>query len=243
VPLIVGPGGKKLSKRRDPVSVQRYRDEGYLPEALRNWLIRIGWSHGDQEIFSTEEIHALFGLEAVSRSSAQADPAKLQWLNLHYIKALPLALLVAELRPFLERAVGHAVPATPGLERLVDLLRERSRTLVEMAEGARFLATDQIRYDEKALAKHMRPETLPLLVDLHDELAKLEAWGEAPIEAAFERVRARHGDLPVGRLAQPVRIAITGRAASPGIFETLAALGQQRSVGRIAEAIHFLRHG
>ncbi len=243
VPLIVGPGGKKLSKRRDPVSVQRYREEGYLPEAVRNWLVRIGWSHGDQEIFSTQEIQSLFDLESVSRSSAQADPAKLQWLNLHYVKSLPLARLVAELQPFLERAVGHAVPRTPDLERLVDLLRERSRTLVEMAEGARFLATDQIRYDEKAAAKHMRPELLPALVDLHDRLAKLEEWTEPSIEAAFEEVRSRHGDLPVGRLAQPVRIAITGKAASPGIFETLAVLGQRRAVGRIAEAIHFLRHG
>jgi glutamyl-tRNA synthetase len=243
VPLIVGQGGKKLSKRRDPVSVQRYREEGYLPEAVRNWLVRIGWSHGDQEIFSTQEIQSLFGLEAVSRGSAQADMAKLQWLNLHYMKTLPRERLIEQLVPFLERAVGHAVDVTPGLERLVELLRERSRTLVEMAEGARFLATDQIAYDEKAAAKHLRPETLPLLVELHEALAKLEAWSETAIGSAFEAVRARHGDLPIGRLAQPVRVAITGRAASPGIYETLAALGQKRAVGRIAEAIHFLRHG
>ena len=243
VPLIVGPGGKKLSKRRDPVSVQRYREEGYLPEAVRNWLVRIGWSHGDQEVFSAEEIQRLFGLEAVSRSSAQVDAAKLQWLNLHYLKALPRERLVADLLPFLERAVGHRVEPSESLARLVDLLRERSRTLVEMADGARFLATDEIAYDEKAAAKHLRPEALPALVDLHAELAALGDWREPALEAAFERVRARHGDLPVGRLAQPVRIAITGRAASPGIFETLAVLGQRRSVGRIAEAIHFLRHG
>ena len=243
VPLIVGPGGKKLSKRRDPVSVQRYREEGYLPEAVRNWLVRIGWSHGDQEVFSAEEIVRLFGLEAVSRSSAQVDPAKLQWLNLHYVKALPRERLVAELLPFLERAVGHRVEPSPKLGRLVDLLRERSRTLVEMADGARFLATDEIAYDEKAAAKHLRPEILPALEDLHSELAAQGEWSEPALEAAFERVRARHGDLPVGKLAQPVRIAITGRAASPGIFETLAVLGARRSVGRIAEAIHFLRHG
>jgi glutamyl-tRNA synthetase len=243
VPLIVGPGGKKLSKRRDPVSVQRYREDGYLPEAVLNWLVRIGWSHGDQEIFSVEEIQSLFGLEAVSRSSAQADVAKLQWLNLHYTKALPRERLVEELRPFLERAVGHPVDPTPELGRLVDLLRERSRTLVEMAEGARFLATDQIPYEEKAVAKHMRPEALPPLVDLHDRLAAIDEWTEGALEAAFDEVRARHDDLPVGRLAQPVRIAITGRAASPGIFETLAVLGKRRAVGRIAEAIHFLRHG
>ena len=158
-------------------------------------------------------------------------------------RTFPLARLVAELRPFLERSVGHAAPVTPALERLVDLLRERSRTLVEMAEGSRFLATDQIRYDEKAVAKHMRPEALPVLVDLHDRLAKLGEWSDVAIEAAFEQVRARHGDLPVGRLAQPVRIAITGRAASPGTFATLAVLGERRAVSGIAEAIHFLRHG
>jgi glutamyl-tRNA synthetase len=243
VPLIVGAGGKKLSKRRDPVSVERYRAEGYLPEAMCNWLVRIGWSHGDQEIFSMQEIQSLFGLEAVSRSSAQADPAKLQWLNLHYTKVLPRERLEVELRPFLERTAGHSVEATPELGRVVDLLRERSRTLVEMAEGARFLVSDQIAYDEKAAAKHLRPEALPLLIDLHERLAALGEWSEGALEAAFDAVRAKHGDLPVGRLAQPVRIAITGRAASPGIFETLAVLGQRRSVGRIAEAIHFLRHG
>ena len=139
--------------------------------------------------------------------------------------------------------MGHSVEPSPGLEGLVDLLRERSRTLVEMAEGARFLATDEISYEEKAAAKHLKREILPVLVDLHAELGALGEWSEPALESAFERVRARHGDLPVGRLAQPVRIAITGRAASPGIFETLAVLGQQRSVGRIAEAIHFLRHG
>jgi glutamyl-tRNA synthetase len=243
VPLIVGKGGKKLSKRRDPVSVQRYREEGYLPEAVCNWLVRIGWSHGDQEIFSREEIVRLFDLGAVSRASAQADPAKLQWLNHHYVKTLPRARLVEALRPFLERAAGHRVEVTPSLERLVDLLRERSRTLAEMAEGARFLVTDQIAYDERAVAKHMRREALPALVDLHDRLAALDDWSEKALAATFDEVRARHGDLPVGRLAQPVRIAITGRDASPGIFETLAVLGKRRAVGRIAEAIHFLRHG
>ena len=243
VPLIVGPGGKKLSKRRDPVSVQQYREDGYLPEAVRNWLVRIGWSHGDQEVFSAEEIVGLFDLESVSRSSAQVDTAKLAWLNLHYVKSLPNERLVAELLPFLERAVGHRVEACPELARLVDLLRERSRTLVEMADGALFFASDEIAYDEKAAAKHLRPEILPVLEDLHAELAGQGAWSEPALEAAFERVRARHGDLPVGKLAQPVRIAITGRAASPGIFETLAVLGKPRSVGRIAEAIHFLRRG
>jgi glutamyl-tRNA synthetase len=204
--------------------------------------VRIGWSHGDQEVFSTEEIQHLFDLDSVSRSSAQADTAKLQWLNQHYIKALPRTRLLDLLHPFLEAAVGHRVESTPGLERIADLLRERSRTLVEMAEGARFAATDEIAWDDAAVAKHLRPETLPVLADLHDRLAAEEDWSEKALEAAFEQVRSRHGDLPVGRLAQPVRVAITGRAASPGIFETLAALGKRRALARIAEAVDMLRH-
>jgi glutamyl-tRNA synthetase len=243
VPLIVGPAGKKLSKRRDPVSVQSYRDEGYLPEAMCNWLIRLGWSHGDQEIFSRDEICSLFDLEAVGRSSARADPSKLLWLNQHYIKTLPSDQLLSALRPFLEASIRRPLTLTPELGRLAELLRERSRTLAEMAERARFLVVDEIAYDEQAARKHLKPAVEPALQDLHDRLAALEDWSEPALEAVFEEVRGRHGDLPMGKLAQPVRVAITGGSASPGIFETLAVLGKKRSVGRIAEAVHFLRHG
>jgi glutamyl-tRNA synthetase len=243
VPLIVGAGGKKLSKRSDPVSVQEYRREGYLREAVANWLVRIGWSHGDQEIFSTEEIAALFDLASVHRASGRADPARLLSLNLHYMKTLPRAELIERLQPFLEAETGRRAEVTPALEALVDLLRERSRNLIEMARQARFLVLDEIPYEEKAARKHLRAEIEPALQDLHDRLAGLDAWTTATVEEAFEAVRARHGDLPMGRLAQPVRVAITGTAVSPGIFETLALLGQRRSVGRIAEAIHFMRHG
>ena len=242
VPLIVGKGGKKLSKRRDPVSIRDFRDEGYLPEAICNWLIRVGWSHGDQEVFSRQEIGACFDLESVNRSSAQADPDKLLWLDQHYIKTLPNEDLVQRLLPFLETLVRRSVPATPELGRLVELLRERSSTLREMAEHSGFLVSDEIRYEEKAAKKHLKPSVEPVLADLHEGLAALDDWTEAALEAVFEAVRARHDGLSMGRIAQPVRVAITGTAASPGIFETLAVLGKQRSVGRIAEAIHFLRH-
>lgn len=243
VPLIVGPGGKKLSKRRDPVSVQDYRSKGYLAPAVLNWLARIGWSHGDQEVFSREEIRELFDLEKVHRSAAQADAGKLAWLNQHWIKALPLPELLHALAPFLSAAAEHEVAATPELERLVDLLRERSRTLVEMAALARFLVIDRVAYEAKAAEKHLRRETLPLLDDLHERLLALPEWSEPALERVFEEVRARHGDLPMGKLAQPVRVAVTGGAVSPGIYETLAVLGKPRAVGRIAEAIHHLRHG
>jgi glutamyl-tRNA synthetase len=243
VPLIVGPGGKKLSKRRDPVSVQDYRAQGYLSQAVLNWLARIGWSHGDQEVFSRLEIRELFDLEKVHRSAAQADAGKLAWLNQHWIKALPRPELLEALAPFLSAAAEQAVAATPELERLVDLLRERSKTLVEMAALARFLVTDQISYEPKAAEKHLRHDTLPLLADLHEQLLALSDWNEPALERVLEEVRARHGDLPMGKLAQPVRVAVTGGAVSPGIYETLAVLGKPRSLGRIAEAIHYLRHG
>jgi len=243
VPLIVGEGGKKLSKRRDPVAVSDYREEGFLPEAVVSWLVRLGWSHGDREIFDREAIRTLFDLDGVHRSPAQADRGKLLWLNQHYLKELPEGELVERLLPFLEKRVGRPVEASPELRRLADLLRERSRTLAEMAERAHFWVVDEVAYEEKAVRKHLRPEALAPLQTLHDRLAALPEWSEAAIEAAFEATRAEHDDLPLGKLAQPVRVAVTGTAASPGIFETLAVLGQTRTVGRIAEAIHTIKHG
>lgn len=241
LPLIVTAQGKKLSKRRDPVSVQQFREEGYLPEAICNWLARIGWSFGDQEIFSLAEIAAAFGLPGVHRASAQADPAKLLWLNQHWIKTLPREELLRRLTPFLERALGAPAPADPGLPILVDLLRERSRTLADMAEQARFLWVEPVEYDEKAAAKHLRAPAQPLLADLHKSLAQLGDWDEESLSHAFEQVRARAGGIGMGKLAQPVRVAVTGSAASPGIFETLAALGRERSLGRIQAALDRLR--
>jgi glutamyl-tRNA synthetase len=203
----------------------------------------MGWSHGDQEVFSRDELRALFDLDKVHRSPAQADAGKLSWLNQHYIKTLPGEGLMSALLPFLATAVGHPVVATPELVRLVDLLRERSKTLVEMASLARFLVSDRIAYETKAAEKHLKREVEPLLVDLHERLLALDDWSEPALERSFEEVRARHGEPPMGKLAQPVRVAITGGAISPPIFETLAVLGKTRSVGRLAEAIHYLRHG
>jgi glutamyl-tRNA synthetase len=243
VPLIVGRDGKKLSKRRDPVSVQQFRTEGHPVDAMRNWLVRIGWSHGDQEIFSRDEIAALFDLGAVNRASAQADAAKLSWLSQHYLKTLSREALFAELLPFLEAAAGHPVTVGPALERLVDLLRERSHTLVEMASLARFFLVQEVAYEAKAAEKHLRKEIEPVLAALHDRLTAVVEWDAAHLEPIFEAVRAERGDLPLGKLAQPVRVAITGGAVSPPIFDTLEVLGKARSVSRIAEALHFVRHG
>jgi len=237
VPLIVGAGGKKLSKRRDPVSVQNFRQEGYLAPALRNWLIRIGWSHGDQEVFSSDEICASFDLGAVNRSAAQADGGKLLWLNQHYLKALPAAELAEALAPFLAAEVGHAVEVDDELRALADLQRERGKTLVEMAQLSRWFAVDEVEFDPKAVAKHLTRTIEPALRALRDALAKLESWSRGEIEKAFLAVLAAQGDLKIGKLAQPVRVAVTGNTVSPGIFETLEVLGRARSLARLERAL------
>ncbi|MEZ4218842.1 MAG: glutamate--tRNA ligase [Myxococcota bacterium] len=238
LPLLVGESGKKLSKRRDPVSVQQFRDDGYLPEAMCSWLARLGWSHGDDEVFTLDELASLFDLDAVGRSAGQANFGKLDWQNQQFLARLDGEELFARVRPFLEAATGRAVDDAPGLRALLELLRERSRTLADMAAQARWLvvADDQLELDAKAVAKHWKPDAKPLLAALACALAEVEPWTAAAIEGAFEAVRAANGSPGMGKLAQPVRVALTGSAASPGIFETVAVLPRERAVARIAAA-------
>jgi len=240
VPLLVAADGKKLSKRRDAVAVEHFREAGYLPEAVRNWLVRLGWSHGDQEIFARDEIAELFSLDEVGRSAAQVDEAKLSWLNQHWLKTLPRERLLEAAAPFLEEVAGAPVAATPELALLLDLLRERSRTLRELAERARFALVEKLSFDEAAARKHLTAEAAVPLAALRERLASLADWSEPALEREFEAVRAAHGDLPLGKLAQPVRVAVTGSAASPPIFETLRVLGQERTLRRLGEALERL---
>ncbi len=237
VPLIVGESGKKLSKRRDNVSIQQFRDAGHLREALVNWIVRLGWSHGDDEIFSLDDIAKLFDLEHVGRSAARAETAKLEWLGQHYLKALDADDLFERVRPHLERVADGPVEDGPGLRRLLDLLRERSHTLVEMAEQARWLVRDELEYDEKAVHKHLRPAAVPLLAALRAALADADPWNEPALEKVFEAVAAEQGNVKIGKLAQPARVAVTGRAVSPGIYETLEAVGRDRCLARLDAAI------
>jgi glutamyl-tRNA synthetase len=236
VPLIVGAGGRKLSKREAAASVQQYRDAGYVSEALLNWMIRWGWSHGDRETFGPEEIIELFDLGAVGRGAAQVDPAKLDWLGQYWLKKLPADELWTRLEPFLEADVGRPVTRTPELDLLVGLLRERSTTLAEMTARARFALVDEVTLDEKAVAKHLNPAVGPLLGDLRARLAALPTWSAPELERTFEAVRAANGDLAMGKLAQPVRVAVTGGTASPGIFETLVVVGRDRTLARLDAA-------
>jgi glutamyl-tRNA synthetase len=237
LPLLTAADGKKLSKRRDAVAVEHFREAGHLPEALRNWLVRLGWSHGDQEIFGAEEIVALFDLSEVGRSPAQVDEDKLLWLNQHWLKTLPRPRLLEAAAPFLAEVAGGPVAVTPELELLVDLLRERSRTLRELAERARFYLVDAVAWDEAAARKHLTKDSAALLSSLRERLAGVSEWTEGALEKEFEAVRAAQGDLPLGKLAQPVRVAVTGSAASPPIFETLRVLGKERTLLRLEGAV------
>jgi glutamyl-tRNA synthetase len=241
VPLIVAESGRKLSKRKDPVSLQQFKADGYLPEAMLNWLARLGWSHGDQEFFSAEEIIQLFDLEHVGRSGAQADLAKLDFLSQHYLKESPADALFESVRPYLEVVAGFPVVRDERLDRLLDLLRERSNQLVEMAEKARFGLSDEVEIDAGAAKKHLRPVVLEPFVALIEALEALPHWSLEALEKAFTETCAAHDNLKLGKLAQPVRVAITGTGASPGIYETLEVIGRERALPRLRKAEKLIR--
>jgi glutamyl-tRNA synthetase len=236
VPLLVEPGGKKLSKRQDSVSVQSYRDRGFCPEAVLNYIARLGWGHGDLEIFSQADLARLFTLDGVGQSPSQVHDDKLIWLSQQYLKSLPRERLLSHLQRFLDAEAHRPVTVDDGLCRLIDLLRERSKTLVEMAALARFYYVDELTVDAKAAAKFLKAEARPRLGELRAALGSLERWDRASLEAAFQKVIASHG-LELGALAQPVRVAVTGGTVSPPIFETLEVLGRARTLSRLDSAL------
>lgn len=241
LPLIVAASGRKLSKRRDPVSIQQFRAEGHLPEAMRNWLVRLGWSHGDQEIFSADEIVAHFDLAHVGRGGAQADLAKLAWLNQHYIKSRSAESLFEAASPFLDAVAGRGIERSATLDRLLDLLRERANRLDELAAKARFALVDEIEIEPAAADKHLGPTALLPLEKLIEALVEIAQWSVPSLESAFERACREAGDLKLGKLAQPVRVAVTGSTASPGIYETLEVVGRERVLARLRGAADSIR--
>jgi glutamyl-tRNA synthetase len=236
VPLIHGPDGAKLSKRHGALGVDAYRELGYLPEALRNYLLRLGWSHGDDEIISTEQAAEWFDIDAVGRAPARFDFAKLDNLNGHYIRAAEDDRLVALIAPRLENLVGKPLTDVE-LGRLREAMPElklRPKTLAELAANARFLvASRPIRLDDKA-ARLLTPDARRLLADLLERLGGVE-WQPEQLEDEI-RAFAEQKGTKLGSIAQPLRAALTGSLASPGIFVVMQALGQEESLGRIADA-------
>src|SRR3989454_587779 len=240
VPLILGLDKARLSKRHGATSVTAYRDMGYLPEAILNYLVRLGWSHGDQELFSREELIEKFSLESVGKSAGVFNPEKFLWVNFHYLKTRPLSQLAKDIVPYIV-AKGYRVPQDKSwLERMIKTLQERSRTLVELVDSAHFYLTDDIAIDEKAAKKFLTPEVSQPLSKLIERLSALDEFSEANIESAFSGVLEEFG-LSMGKLAQPVRVALTGSTVSPGIHEVIAVLGKERTIRRLQSALERLR--
>ena len=243
IPLIHGPDGAKLSKRHGALGVEAYRDMGYLPAAMRNYLVRLGWSHGNDEVFSTEQAIEWFDLDAVGRSAARFDFAKLEAINFEHMRSVSDESLLAAFVSFLpfladgERMMaqmddelrGKLLLAMPGL-------KERAKTLVDLAAGAQFLfAKRPLEMDEKA-AKMLTDEAGPILSELADELAGAEEWTVQSVDASL-RAFAEKRELKFGKVAQPVRAALTGTTVSPGIFDVMAALGKSETIARLRDQV------
>ncbi len=236
LPMILGPDGQKLSKRHGAVGVMQYREDGYLPHALLNYLVRLGWSHGDQEIFSIREMIELFDIHDVNQSAARFDFAKLGWLNQHYLKHDDPRDIAAELAWHLRR-IGIDPGNGPDPAEVVTALRERVQTLKAMAEQARVWYAPIAQWDEKAVAKHLRADgAADVLRAAHAELAALPEWTPQAIHAAIERAAAAR-DAGMGKVAQPLRVAITGTQVSPPIDQTIYLAGRTEALKRIERAI------
>ena len=235
VPLILGTDKARLSKRHGATSVMAYREMGYFPEAVLNYLVRLGWSHGDQEIFSRDELIEKFSLESVGKSAGVFNPEKFLWVNSHYLKERPLSQLAEDVIPYIVTR-GYPVPQDKlWLEKMIETLRERSKTLVELVDSAGFYLTDDISIDEKAATKFLTQEVRAPLEKLIEKLKGLDDFTEANIEQAFSAVLEELG-LPMSKLAQPVRVALTGSTVSPGIHEVIAVLGKERTLQRLRSA-------
>lgn len=238
IPMILGEDGGKLSKRVGAAGVLQYRQQGYLPQALLNYLVRLGWSHGDQEIFDTDAMVEYFDIAAVDKSAASINPGKLIWLNQHYLKHSSDASLVAGLSGFFE-ADGVAVEDGPALEDLVAVQKHRARTLRDMAGDSLCFYSDFDEFDEAAARKHLRPVVMEVLKDLRTGFAGLATWSREELYRLVENAAADRG-MKLGRIAQPLRVAVTGCGASPSIDDTLFLVGRDRVLRRLDKALAYI---
>lgn len=239
LPMILGPDGAKLSKRHGAVDIRDYRDEGYLPEALLNYLVRLGWSHGDQELFTVDEMIQLFDIGAVNQSASAFNPEKLLWIDQQHIIGAPAERLGKALVPHLVRA-GLDPTRGPDPARVADGFRERANTLSEMANNARYCYEDFDEFDAKAAKKNLRPAILEPLRLVTQNLSDLESWNADAIARVVEDT-VTSLDIKMGKLGQPMRVAVTGGSVSPPIDVTLALVGQERSITRLEAAMQFIQ--
>jgi glutamyl-tRNA synthetase len=238
LPMILGPDGTKLSKRHGAVSVLQYRDEGFLPEALLNYLARLGWSHGDREIFTLPEMIELFDIHDVNKSAAALNPDKIAWMNQQYMMRAGGARLAPELTEQLRRL--GIEPGTADVAAIADVQRERAKTLREMAEASAFFFREPAEYEPKAAAKHLNAEAVPLLVAAETALAAVTDWRAPALHEVLAALAAGQ-QVGLGKVAQPIRVALSGSSVSPPIDQTLAILGRHASLARLRRAIAFAR--
>jgi glutamyl-tRNA synthetase len=235
VPMILGSDRARLSKRHGATSVMAYQEMGYLPEALVNYLVRLGWSHGDQEIFTIEELIREFSLEAVGKSPAVFNPEKLLWLNQHYIMSYPEERLVEAVLPFWEKR-GFDVSDRRFVTKAISDLRTRAKTLVELSDSGVFYFQEEVAYDPEAAAKFLTPEYAGSLAAVAEKIPGLREYTKASLET-FLRALAEERGMKLKWLAQTLRVALTGKTVSPGIDEVMVTLGKERVIDRIQKAI------
>jgi len=237
VPMILGDDGARLSKRHGAVSVMSYRDEGFLPEALLNYLVRLGWSHGDQELFSVEQMIELFDIADVNKAASSFNTEKLIWLNQQYIKDSSPEHIAKHLAWHLEQ---QSIDTTngPELTKVIALQQDRSKTLVEMAENSAFFYKEPEQYDEKAAKKHLL-KSAEVLQDMHQRLDAIKEWLAEPIHAEIKAC-ATACELGMGKIAQPIRVSLTGNTISPSIDITLELVGKKRTLSAIEKALGWI---
>jgi glutamyl-tRNA synthetase len=233
LPMILGSDGKRLSKRHGAVGVMQYREDGFLPVALLNYLARLGWSHGDQEIFSPDELIEYFDIKDINRAPAAFNREKLLWLNQHYIKTLDRESIAKELLWHMEK-IGLTIHGGPSLVEIITVQCERTKTLREMAERSRYFYEDLILTEE--LKTHFQADLLPVLTALRDQLQSLAMWNKEAIHGILNKI-AESFELKLGKIAQPVRIAVTFGTQSPPIDITMELIGQERVIQRLSQAL------
>jgi glutamyl-tRNA synthetase len=238
VPMILGDDGKRLSKRHGAVGVMEYFEAGYLPEAMLNYLVRLGWSHGDQEIFTRAQMIELFSLDGLNKSASSFNTEKLNWINQQYLMNEPLPRIIDLVKQRLER-LGIAYDEALDFTTVVDLYRQRVSTVNQLVDSILYCFQDFSSYDEKAAAKVLKPAALPPLQRLLEHLLALENWDVAAIHAVIEAVTVEL-EVGMGKVGQPLRVAVTGGSFSPPIDQTVELLGKDRSIARIERAIDYI---
>jgi glutamyl-tRNA synthetase len=239
LPMILGSDKARLSKRHGATSVMAYYDMGYLPEALVNYLVRLGWSYGDQEVFTLEELIKYFSFDNVGKAAAVFNPEKLLWLNSQYIMNTSDEKLAEMAVPFLvkEKVIEEGQTLDmPWLAKAVHTLKERSKTLVELAASLRYYIAKEVQFEEKAKKKFLNENSRELLMEIKDGLDSIDNFTESEIEKLFKAIVEKH-EIKLGKLAQPVRVALTGGTQSPGIYEVLDVMGKDKTMRRLEKAV------